>query len=456
MNLSTIILAAGQGTRMNSKKPKVLHEVAGLPLVEHVIRLSEALSDCQPVVVIGHGAEEVQASLSHLEVSFVLQKEQLGTGHAVMMARDFIEKESSILVLYGDTPLIREHTILDFIEKHRANKNQLSVLSMRLDDPAGYGRILRRKDGGLSGIIEHKDADEGQRAIDEVNSGIYLINGERLLAHIDEIENNNVQKEFYLTDIVEIFAHQGYNVDAYCVEDSQEMLGINTRVQLAQAESVFRKRISQHWMIEGVTIIDPENTYIDPDVTIGQDSIIYPGTMLRGQTIIGRDCLIGPRAVIENSEISDGVHIRESQVIDSSIDENTVVGPYAYIRPGSEIGKSVKIGDFVEIKKSQIGDGTKISHLTYVGDAKVGKSVNLGCGVVFVNYDGVKKSRTEIGDRSFIGCNVNLVAPVTVAEDAYVAAGTTVTKSVPKDSLAIGREKQRNIEGWVSRKRGKR
>jgi bifunctional UDP-N-acetylglucosamine pyrophosphorylase/glucosamine-1-phosphate N-acetyltransferase len=455
MKLKVVILAAGQGTRMKSRLPKVLHQVAGLPMVEHVVRLSHEVGDKRPALVIGHGAESVEKALAHLNVDFVYQKEQLGTAHAVTMAKEFIQRDDSVLILYGDTPLIKPDTLRDFIKAYETSSAKLSVLTMRMVDPTGYGRIVR-EDGKLSRIVEHKDASEAQREIAEVNSGIYLIDGAHLLEHLGQIDSDNTQNEYYLTDIVEIFSSQGYNIDAYLTDEPLEMMGINDRIQLATAEAVMRKRINENLMREGVTIIDTQNTYIGADVVVGMDTVIHPGTILRGKTVVGENCIIGPRAVLENAIISNEVYIRESQILNSKVGEATTIGPYAYVRPGSDIGKHVKIGDYVEIKNANIGDGTKISHLTYVGDADVGKAVNLGCGVVFVNYDGVNKHRTTVGDRVFIGCNVNLIAPVTVQSDSYVAAGTTITKEVPSDSLAIGREKQRNIDGWVSRKREKR
>ncbi len=454
MEIKSIILAAGQGTRMKSEKPKVLHKIAGIPLVEHVIRLSSAIGKQKPVVVIGHQSIVVESELSHLDVDYAVQNEQLGTGHAVKISMDQIQENQTVLILYGDTPLIKNETIESFIEFYNESDLDLSVMTMEVPNPKGYGRIIRENDK-FTKIVEEKDANDSERKLNEVNSGIYLINSSLLIKHIDDINNDNKQNEFYLTDLVEIFNQEGYNVDAYCIEDYTELLGINNRVQLAQAEKILRHRINEKLMIEGVTIIDPDNTYVESDVIIGSDTIIYPGTILKGKTVVGNKCEIGPRTMIENSIIEQGAVIKESQVMDSKVGQSTKVGPYAYIRPGSNIGNEVKIGDFVEVKNSNIGDNTKISHLTYVGDGDVGKNVNLGCGVVFVNYDGVNKNRTTIHDNSFIGCNVNLIAPVSVKANAYVAAGTTVTKEVPAESLAIGREKQRNIEGWVTRKRKK-
>jgi len=454
VKVKPIILAAGQGTRMHSKLPKVLHPIGGLPMVEHVIRLSLKVGDENPVVVIGHQGELVEAALKGKDVALVYQRQQLGTAHAVKMAWDHIEKDHQVLILYGDTPLIEASTLQDFLSQHRSMKRDLSVLTMKVPDPRGYGRILR-EEGRLQRIVEEKDADEVQKQIDEVNSGIYLVRGDYLKEALETIDNNNRQKEYYLTDLVEIFYRQGYNIDAYCSEHHEEFLGINDRIQLARGEEILRERINREWMRRGVTLVDPGNTYIDVDVVIGQDTVIYPGTILKGSTTIGESCSIGPRAVLENSHLSQGVTVKESHVVDSAIDSGSTVGPFAYLRPGSKIGKSVKIGDFVEVKNSVIRDGAKVSHLTYVGDGDVGENVNLGCGVVFVNYDGEQKHRTVVEAEAFIGCNTNLIAPVTVRKGAYVAAGTTLTKEVPEGALAIGRERQKNLEGWVARRRKK-
>ncbi len=454
MKVKPIILAAGQGTRMRSKLPKVLHPIAGLPMVEHVIRLAKKSGDERPVVVIGHQGELLEAALKESGVDLVYQREQLGTAHAVKMAADHIREDQLVLILYGDTPLIQEATLEGFLNQHFRSERDLSVLTMKVPAPGGYGRIVR-KEGLLWKIVEEKDADPEEKLIDEVNSGIYLVRGKLLKEALEKIDNQNRQREYYLTDLVEIFHREGYNIDAYCAENHEEFLGINDRVQLSLGEKILRERINRGWMLRGVTLTDPAATYIDSDVTIGIDTVVHPGTVLKGHTVIGENCTIGPRAVIEDSLVSDEVVIRESQVMASSIDSESTVGPFAYIRPGSRIGKKVKIGDFVEVKNSVIEDGAKVSHLTYVGDGDVGRNVNLGCGVVFVNYDGKEKHRTVVEADAFIGCNTNLIAPVTVRRGAYVAAGTTLTHEVPEDALAIGREKQRNIEGWVTRRRKK-
>lgn len=454
MKIKSIILAAGQGKRMNSKMPKIIHRVAGVPLVEHIINMANEISDSNPIVIIGHQMDVVKDALKHLNVDFVNQEIQLGTGNAVKIATDYLKNEQDVLVLCGDTPLIKAETITKFIDDYEEKKSDLSVLTIKIPSPVGYGRIVRENNKFLK-IVEEKDADDMQKNIKEVNTGIYLIKGELLKKHINDIKNDNKQKEYYLTDLVEIFNKQKYNVTAYCSENYYEFLGVNDRVQLAEIEKIMRKTINEELMISGVTIIDPQNTYIDKNVKIGKDTIIYPNTTLKGNTIIGKDCTIGPGTVIENSILDNNIIVNQSQVIDSNVGFKTKIGPFAYIRPGSNISSEVKIGDFVEIKNSNIGKGTKISHLTYVGDGDVGENVNIGCGVVFVNYDGNNKYRTVVKDNSFIGCNVNLIAPVTISKNAYVAAGTTVTEDVEEGSLSIGRKRQKNIEGWVLKKQDK-
>jgi len=454
MKIKSIILAAGQSKRMNSKTPKIIHKVAGVPLVEHIVNVANEISDIKPIVIIGHKIDVVKDALEHLNVKFVIQEIQLGTGNAVKIAVDHLQNEQNVLILCGDTPLIKVETIKKFINDYKEKKSDLSVLTMKIPNPIGYGRIVRENTRFLK-IVEEKDADDIQKKIYEVNAGIYLIKGELLKKHINDIKNDNKQKEYYLTDLIEIFSKQKYNVTAYCSENYCEFLGVNNRVQLAEVEKIMRKTINEELMMSGVTIIDPQNTYIEKNVKVGEDTIIYPNTTLKGNTIIGKECIIGPGTVIENSILGNNITVNKSQVISSNVGFKTKIGPFANIRPGCNISTEVKIGDFVEIKNSNIGKGTKISHLTYVGDGDVGENVNIGCGVVFVNYDGSNKYRTIVKDNSFIGCNVNLIAPVTISKNVYIAAGTTVTEDVEEGSLAIGRKRQKNIEGWVSKKQDK-
>lgn len=444
-NLKVVILAAGQGTRMKSKVPKVLHKVLDKTMVDYVIDSSLKAGAEDICVVVGHQSAMVKAMIGD-RVKFALQKEQLGTGHAVMQAGDFI-KEGNILVLCGDTPLITAETIEKLNSIHNSENNDVTVVSMHVDDPTGYGRIVRM-DNEFEKIVEQKDADDKQKRIKEVNSGVYIFKAEALNDAFSKLSNNNSQGEYYLTDTLEIIKNNGGKVDIMVAEDPDEFLGVNSKLQLAQATDVMKKRINERLMTEGVTIMDPASTYIGSDVEIEPDTIIYPGCMIEGKTKIGTDCLIGPNCRIQSSVIHNGVIIQSSFLIQAEVDNYTTVGPFAYLRPNSKIGEHVRIGDFVEIKNSVIDDGTKVSHLTYVGDSDVGKCVNFGCGTVTVNYDGKNKFRCKIGDNVFIGCNSNLVAPVEVGDNAYTAAGSTITKDVPEGSLAIARSRQDNKEGW--------
>jgi len=450
--LMSIILAAGAGTRMKSKIPKVLHKVAGISMIENVIDVVEKIGCHNNIVVVGHGAEEVKNSISSRNVDFVYQENQLGTGHAVMQAEKFISDDSDVIVLYGDTPLIRDSSIKEFIQYHSENSLVASILTTVMENPTGYGRILRDEGGEISSIVEEKDADTEVKKIKEINSGIYCFKGKYLKYALSNITNKNEQGEYYLTDVIGILKKENLRVGAFKLDDYREIMGVNSRVQLAEAERIMRERILENLMNNGTTIIDPNNTYIEKGVTIGRDTIIYPGTILKGNTIIGEDCLIGPNCNIEDSEIKNSVEIKSSTIIKSFVDEGTTIGPYAYLRPNSRLGKNVKIGDFVEVKNSVIGNNSKASHLSYIGDGVVGENVNIGCGVVFVNYDGKNKNKTIVEDNAFIGCNVNLISPVTIKKNSYIAAGSTITKDVPPGALSVARSRQQNKEGWVERK----
>lgn len=445
---TSVILAAGMGTRMKSKMPKVLHKVCGKPLSKWVIDASEAAGADKVCAVVGHKAETVKEVLGDV-CEFALQAEQKGTGHAVMQAIDVIKNsKGEVVILNGDTPLITAETINKAIEYHKNNGNQATVITAILDDATGYGRIVRDNDGSVLKIVEQKDASKEEKKINEVNSGMYVFDAQSLVYALDKITPNNAQGEYYLTDTLEIIKNNSGKVGVMTAEDSDEFLGVNSKLQLAQAMKIMKKRINEYHMINGVTITDPENTYIGKDVEIAPDTIIYPGCMLEGKTKIGKSCIIGPNTRMTSCDIHDCVTIQSSTLIEAQVKSFTTVGPYAYLRPNSKIGEHVRIGDFVEVKNSTIDDGTKVSHLTYVGDSDVGKCVNFGCGTVTVNYDGKVKNRCKIGDGAFIGCNTNLVAPVEIAPRAYTAAGSTITKNVPEDSLAIARARQDNKEGW--------
>ena len=446
-NSYAIILAAGEGKRMKSKKAKVVHKVCGKEMVKWVrdAALNAGVKEC--CVVIGHEADQVKECLQD-SVEYALQNEQLGTGHAVKCAADFLKnREGHVIILCGDVPLITSESILKAMEYHINEKNDATIITAHYDDPNGYGRIVRDSNSEFYSIVEDRDCDSEQKLITECNSGIYCFKNDLLLDSLEELECNNSQGEYYLTDVPLILKNKGYKVGTFKLDDYKETLGVNDRIQLAQAGQVLRSRIINKLMLSGVTFIDPDTCYIDAAVIIGNDTIIYPNCIIEGNTKIASDCIIGPNSRIVESIISENTEINNSVIIQSRVGKNTKVGPFAYMRPNNTVGDNVKVGDFVELKNSTIGDETKISHLTYVGDSVIGKNVNLGCGVVTVNYNGKYKHKTIVGDNAFIGCNVNLIAPVEVETDAYIAAGSTITNNVPTKSLAIARQKQVNIEG---------
>ena len=446
-----IILAAGKGTRMKSDLPKVLHKVAGISMLEHVFRSVGAISPEKTVTVVGHKAELVEQVLAG-QTEFVKQTEQLGTGHAVMMAKEYINDNDTIVVLCGDTPLVKEETLKRLFDYHIEHGYHATVLTTTVDNPTGYGRIIRDENKDLLKIVEQKDANEEEKKAKEINSGIYCFNGKSLRESLDLLDNNNAQGEYYLTDTIKIMRDKGQKVGAFNGSTIEELMGVNSRVELSKAEEIMRRRINESHMVNGVTIIDVNSTYIEADVEIGNDTIVYPGAMLRGNTKIGTNCVIGMNCSITNSQIGNYTEVQSSTIVDSTVGENTTVGPYAYLRPNSNIGNNVKIGDFVEVKNATIEDNSKASHLSYIGDAHVGKDVNIGCGVVFVNYDGKNKFKSTVKDGAFIGSNSNLVAPVTVEEKGYIATGSTITNDVPQGALAVARERQVIKEGWVAKK----
>lgn len=454
MNFKAIILAAGKGTRMKSKHPKVVHKVCGKEMVNHVIDVSKKSGVQDVVVILGHGSETVKESIPS-DSQIAMQTEQLGTGHAVKMAKEYINDDDTIVVLCGDTPLVKEDTLRRLFAYHVEKGYVATVLTTKVDNPTGYGRIIRDNHEDLLKIVEQKDASEEEKLVNEINSGIYCFDGKSLREALDLIDNNNAQGEYYLTDTIKIMRDRGEKVGAYNGSTIEELMGVNSRVELSKAEEIMRKRINTSHMVNGVTIIDVNSTYIESDVEIGNDTIVYPGVMLKGNTKIGSGCIIGMNCNISNSTIGDYTKVESSTIIDSTVGENTIVGPYAYLRPNSNIGSHVKIGDFVEVKNATIGDNSKASHLSYIGDAYVGKNVNIGCGVVFVNYDGHHKFKSVVKDGAFIGSNSNLVAPVTVEEKGYIATGSTITDDVPQGALAIAREKQVVKEGWVEKKNSK-
>ncbi|AUZ36867.1 bifunctional UDP-N-acetylglucosamine diphosphorylase/glucosamine-1-phosphate N-acetyltransferase GlmU [Bacillus sp. MBGLi79] len=444
-----VVLAAGQGTRMKSKLYKVLHPVCGKPMVEHVVDEALKLSLSKLVTIVGHGAEEVKKQLGD-KSEYALQAEQLGTAHAVKQAQPFLADEKGVtIVICGDTPLLTAETMEEMLKEHTQREAKATILTAVAEDPTGYGRIIRSQNGAVQKIVEHKDASEEERLVTEINTGTYCFDNEALFRTIDQVSNDNAQGEYYLPDVIEILKNEGETVAAYQTGNFQETLGVNDRVALSQAEQFMKERINKRHMQNGVTLIDPMNTYISPDAVIGSDTVIYPGTVIKGEVQIGEDTIIGPHTEIMNSSIGSRTVIKQSVVNHSKVGNDVNIGPFAHIRPDSVIGNEVKIGNFVEIKKTQFGDRSKASHLSYVGDAEVGTDVNLGCGSITVNYDGKNKYLTKIEDGAFIGCNSNLVAPVTVGEGAYVAAGSTVTEDVPGKALAIARARQVNKDDYV-------
>ncbi len=422
---------------MKSRRAKVLHEVCGVAMLEHVLQTAQALSPSRLIVVVGRDADEVKGRYAE-RAEFVLQSEQRGTGHAVKVALPVLgDASGDVLILYGDTPLLRPATI----ERMRALKRErmADLILLSAHAPSIPGILVRDAGGRVERIVESQDATAAELAIPERNTGVYLVSSKLLRQGIGALTPHNAQGELYLTDVVGYAVRNGFRVEALAVEDADECLGINTRRELAAASGVLRGRIVDRLMDEGVSFVDPSNVYIDATVRIGRDSLIEPGVVITGNSVLGEGCHIKAGCVIEDSRIA----------------EDVTIGPSAHLRPGNELAAGVKIGNFVELKNSKLGRGTKAAHLGYIGDADVGAHVNFSCGAIVVNYDGFKKTRSTIGDDAFIGCNVNLVSPVEIAPKAFVAAGSTITKNVPRDALAIARDRQRNIEGWVARKEGR-
>lgn len=437
---------------MKSDMPKVTHKVCGKEMINHVIDNIKSTGIEEVTVVIGKGAEKVKKATEDRNVNYAFQDKQLGTGHAVICAEDFLkDKDGTVAVFVGDGPLITKEMVEKLYSFHEDGNYKATVITSIIDEPAKYGRIIRNSSNEVEKIVEFKDCNEEEVKVKEINSGMYCFDIKVLLENLSSLNNNNAQGEYYLTDVIEILKSKGLKVGAFTVPVS-EITAVNSRVELAHAEMLMKQRINKQHMENGVTIIDPNNTYIGVDVEIGSDTIIYPGNILEGKTVIKEGCMLLPNSRIKDSIIEAGVTVENSVILESKVGENTTVGPFAYIRPNSSIGKKVKIGDFVEIKKSTIGDGTKVSHLTYIGDAEVGSGCNFGCGTVVVNYDGKEKHKTIIEDNAFIGCNTNLVSPVIVRKNAYTAAGSTITKEVPEDSLAVARARQTIINDWVKNK----
>jgi bifunctional UDP-N-acetylglucosamine pyrophosphorylase/glucosamine-1-phosphate N-acetyltransferase len=457
MKLSAIVLAAGLGTRMKSRKAKVLHEAGGQALVEHVLdAAASSIGAEETVVVVGHQAEAVQGLLARRGCRFVTQTEQRGTGHAVAICREAASQEGLTVILYGDCPLLTAGTIQKLVAAQKSSGMAGILITTLLEDPTGYGRIVRSEDGTVAAIVEQKAATEEQKQIREINSGIYCVDSALLWEHIGNIKPNAASGEIYLTDLVEHFRAAGHRVGALVLDDPNEILGINQRLELAEADRILRARKARQLMLDGVTILQPETVAIDAGVEVGQDTVIAPFVQLAGRTRIGADCRVGAGSVIRDSEIADGVQIGEYCFVGTSkVEQGAQIGPFSRLRQDNHVEAGAHIGNFVELKKTHFGAGSKAMHLAYLGDSVIGAGVNVGAGTITCNYDGVNKHKTEIGDGVFVGSNSTLVAPVKLEAKSYVAAGSVITHAVPGDALAVGRSRQSNIAGWVSRKRGK-
>ncbi|WP_269140286.1 bifunctional UDP-N-acetylglucosamine diphosphorylase/glucosamine-1-phosphate N-acetyltransferase GlmU [Pectinatus sottacetonis] len=449
---STVILAAGKGTRMKSNIPKVLHHIGGKPMLQHVIDAAIGAGAVKNIVVVGFGRDEVKAAVGNT-ARVVVQEEQLGTGHAVLQAKPLINENDTVMVLCGDTPLLTAKMLKKFYDAHKKEKAQASVLTAVMPDPKGYGRVIRDFNGYVKKIVEHKDATTAERAVTEVNTGIYCFEAKTLFAALKKVGNNNAQGEYYLPDVLEIIRDQGKKISAAAVKSYEATLGINSRQQLAEAERILHRRKNRQLMADGVTIMDPATTYIDVDVTIGQDTVIYPSTWIQGNSTVGSNCEIGPCSRFTDINIGDKAVVTFTYAHECEIGAEATVGPYVHLRPHTKVADKVHIGNFVEVKNSNIGEKTKLPHLSYIGDSDIGSGVNMGCGTITVNYDGKKKYRTTIENDAFVGCNSNLVAPVKVGEGAYVGAGSTITKDIPAGELAVGRARQTNIPKWRDKRK---
>jgi bifunctional UDP-N-acetylglucosamine pyrophosphorylase/glucosamine-1-phosphate N-acetyltransferase len=454
--IGVIILAAGLGKRMKSRLPKVMHPLSGKPLLSHVLATARRLKPEKVAIIVGHGAERVRQAC-HNDVTWVLQEQQLGTGHAVFCAKkSFGEFSGDILILSGDVPLISERTLNAIIQGHRHDNASLTLLTASLEQPRGYGRVLRHADGSIAGIVEEKDATDVQQQINEINAGVYVASAPFLFSALEKIENRNEQGEYYLPDTVAIALKHGKRVATVNAEDAREVMGINTREELAQMEKILQERINRKWMDNGVTLRDPNTTYIDIDVVIGKDTVIGPNTQLRGNTVIGERCQIDGSAFLTDVQIDDEVHIKFSVVMTSSrVASGAIIGPFAHLRPGSALGANVHIGNFVETKEATIGENSKANHLAYLGDVTMGRDGNIGAGTIVCNYDGFKKYRTKIGDRVQVGSDSTLVAPISLGDDVYVATASTLRHDIPDGALAFNERQERVREGWTQQKREK-
>ena len=454
-DLSTIILAAGKGARMKSDLVKVLHPLLGIPMLSYPIDLSlNGINSGKTIVVVGYQGERIRSRFTDGRLTFVDQGDPIGTGHAVLCTENHLKGfKGTILILCGDVPLLKAVTLRRFIDTHKGNGGAITVMTAVLEAPTGYGRIVRMDGGLVQGIVEEKDASPPEMSIKEINTGIYCVDSPFLFEALKQVSADNAQGEYYLTDIVAIANERSQEAYAFPVEDSTEVMGINTRVDLAKADEILRDELLTEMMLDGVSIVDPKTTYIDKPVRVGRDTIIYPNCYLQGETTIGERCILEPNSQITDSRIGSDVVIKACSVItESTIDEGAAIGPFARLRPGTVVKRNARIGNFVEVKKSVIGEGSKANHLTYLGDTTVGRDVNIGAGTITCNYDGRNKYPTVIEDNAFVGSNTELVAPVTVKKGSTIGAGSTITKEVPEGALAISRSKQKTIRGWKQRK----
>jgi bifunctional UDP-N-acetylglucosamine pyrophosphorylase/glucosamine-1-phosphate N-acetyltransferase len=453
---AVVVLAAGEGTRMKSATPKVLHSLCGRSMVGHVVAASRALEPEHLIVVVGHGRDRVTAHLAEADpgVRTVVQAEQNGTGHAVRMVLEQVgELPGTVVVNYGDTPLLTTETLGGLIEAHASAGNAVTVLTAEVPDPTGYGRIVRDADGRVSAIVEQKEATAEQRSIAEINSGVYAFDGKLLSEAIGRLSTDNSQGEEYLTDVLGILRDDGHHVGALVAPDHREILGVNDRVQLAEARRIFNDRLLGAWMRAGVTIVDPATTWLDVQVTLEADALILPNTQLQGATSVARDAQVGPNCTLTDTAVGAGATVSNATCLGAEIGPDATVGPYTYLRPGTRLARKAKAGGFVEMKAAVVGEGSKVPHLSYVGDATIGEGANIGAATIFVNYDGQAKHQTTVGDHVRIGSDTMLVAPVEVGDGAYTAAGSVITDDVPPGDMAVARGRQRNIPGWVERRR---
>ncbi len=458
MNISVVILAAGLGTRMRSKRAKVLHRAGGLALVEHVVDAARVVAEPDRIVAVtGHQAAEVEALLQPHGIGFMRQEPQQGTGHAVACCRGRVAESGLLMVLYGDTPLLTAATLQRLRDAHLASGAGATVITTALDDPSGYGRVVVDPKGVVEAIVEHKDCTPEQRAIRVINSGIYCFDAQLLWKHLSEVQPNPQTHEYYLTDMARILSQHGHAVRTLHVEDPSELLGINTRVELAEADRILRLRKTQELMLSGVTIEWPETVIVDAQVSIGMDTVIEASVRLLGKTRIGEDCRIGAGSILDSATLADRVTIAPYSVItDARVDPGAVVGPFSRLRPGAHVCADAHVGNFVELKNTRLGVGAKSQHLAYLGDSDIGAGCNIGAGTITCNYDGEKKHKTKIGTRTFIGSNSTIVAPIEIGDESYIAAGSTITEEVPSGALALGRSRQVNKPGWVEKRRKKK